>query len=218
MQPSKKLRRPPCRERPRQLAKQPLGRLGQQFLAAGTHVSQRLVRDGKIKQRRLPRRPQRPHGVFREVLRDSAHAMLRDVLPPAIRVEQLSVRQLPRHAVHRRVAAVEVFLDCDLGRKRNIEAAVPRPRLALAPRKGDFAGMAVDGHEVDGKRTADTRRVGKHRTKIILGDAAHDIVLVSRRYAAQFVPHKAADKKDPRPRCAELRDKFRLGHKRPSLP
>ncbi len=159
MQPSKKLRRPPRRERPRKLAKQPFRRLGQQFLATIMHVSKRLIRDGKLEQRRLPRRPQGAHGVFREVLGDGAHAMLCDVFPPAIRVEQLSVRQLPRHAVHRRVAAVEVFLNRDLGRERDIEAAVPRPGLALAPRKGDLAGAAIDGHEVDGKRTADARGI-----------------------------------------------------------
>ena len=184
-----------------------------QFLTAGVHVAARLLCDGEAELRRLACRAQRAHGVFHEVRRDGADDAFLDIARTVIRVDQGLCGQLERHAVHRRVAAVEVFLHRHRRVVRDAEAAVALPLFPLLARKGDLREAAVDGDEVDGKAVPDLLGIREELLEVHLRDAGDHVVLVVRPHVAQRVAHPAADDEDARAVCAQDLGKCLFRHR-----
>lgn len=174
-----------CLQGTAQLADDAFLRFKPQFLTAGPHIMVSFFRNREVKLRGLTRGTQGPHGVFRKMNRNRANLLLLYIFTAMIRVDELMLRQLECHAVHRRIAAVKVILHRHRRGIRHAKAAVALPFFPLLTRKSNLTALTIDGYEINGKAAADFLRVRKKPLERLLRNARDHVILIVRRDSAK---------------------------------
>ena len=164
-----------------------------QLLRTGSHQCQRLLLHRVPELRRLPCRTKGTHGILQKMRRYGTDDPCRKICLSAVGIEQCARRQLHRHRIHRRIAAIEILFDGHRRIKYYIKAAVPRSRLALSACKGDLGAHAANAHMIDGKPLADLLRPREVCTELCFRQPRDNIVHILRRYTADGIADTAAN-------------------------